>query len=336
MNQVLSQDEVDALLKGVTSDQPEQAEAASPKSAPTQPDGIQVRPVSEVAPYDFSRSENSSIARLPGLEVIFSNFSRRLQSMFASELGKSVDVNFQGMEVLSYENLIQRLPLPASIHAVRLEPLRGIATFVVEARLAFAMIELFFGGSGQKAIKIEGRDFTPIETRFLGKFVERMLRGMEEAWQAVIKLRGRYLRSELNPYLLNAGGLGDAVVSAAYIVNMSPISGTVLFSLPIAGIEEVRDRLKSGAPIADDSENTGNVGCLQQPLLNTAVNVQVVVDVVSMTVDEILKLRQGDIIQLNARSLDEVELRVEGKRKFTGKGAQRDGNKVFIASERCQ
>jgi flagellar motor switch protein FliM len=162
-----------------------------------------------------------------------------------------------------------------------------------------------------------------------------MLRGMEEAWQTVIRLRGRYLRSELNPYLLNAGGLGDAVVSAAYAINMSPISGTLLFSLPITAIEEVRDRLKSGAPITDDSENPGNVGCLQQPLLNTEVSVQVVVDVVSMTVDEILKLRQGDIIQLNSHGLDEVELRVEGQRKFIGKGAHRDGNKVFVASDRC-
>jgi flagellar motor switch protein FliM len=158
---------------------------------------------------------------------------------------------------------------------------------------------------------------------------------MEEAWQTVIKLRGRYLRSELNPYLLNAGGLGDAVISGAYAINMTPISGTVLFSLPISGIEEVRDRLKSGAPIADDSENPKNVGCLQQPLLNTGVDVQVVVDVVSMTVDEILRLRQGDMIQLNAHGLDAVELRVEGKPKFSGKGAQRNGNKVFIASERC-
>jgi flagellar motor switch protein FliM len=336
MSQVLSQDEVDALLKGVAGDQPQPAEQGKSELLARDSQAGSTEAVAEMGRYDFTRAENSSIARLPGLEVIFSNFSRRLQSMFASELGKSVDINFQGMEVLSYENLIQRLPLPASIHAVRLEPLRGIATFVIEARLAFAMIELFFGGSGQKAVKIEGRDFTPIETRFLGKFVERMLRGMEEAWQTVVKLRGRYIRSELNPYLLNAGGLGDAVISATYTINMSPISGTVLFSLPISGIEEVRDRLKSGAPIADDSENPGNIGCLQQPLLNTDVNVQVIVDVISMTVDEILKLRQGDIIQLNARGLDEVELRVEGKRKFTGKGAQRNGNKVFITSERSQ
>ena len=239
--------------------------------------------------------------------------------MFASELGKSVDANFEGMEVLSYESLIQGFPLPASIHAVRLEPLRGIGILVVEARLAFAMIELFFGGSGQKAMRMEGRDFTPIETRFLGKFVERMLRGMEESWQSVIELKGRYLRSEVNPYLLNAAGMGDAIISAGYTVNMSPISGTILFSLPLAAIEEVREQLKSGIPIGDDPENIGIFRRLHQPLLEIELEVQAVVDTINMSVSHIMGLRPGDIIQLNSSGLDQIEHRIEGKRKFVGK-----------------
>lgn len=101
---------------------------------------------------------------------------------------------------------------------MRLEPLQGMGVLVVEARLAFAMIELFFGGSGQKSMKIEGRDFTPIESRCLGKFVERMLKGMEESWRSVTQLKGRYLRSEMNPYLLNAAGMGDAMILATYTI----------------------------------------------------------------------------------------------------------------------
>ena len=334
MAQVLSQDEVDALLQGIDNDQVPTAEGANPTPAEAaKPQAFSSS--TDIIPYDFTRAEISFIGRLPGLEAIFSNFARRLQSMFASELGKSVDASFEGMEVLSYENLIQSLPLPASIHAVRLEPLRGVGILVIEARIAFAMIELFFGGSGQKAMKVEGRDFTPIETRFLGKFVERMLRGMEESWQAVIELRGRYLRSEMNPYLLNAAGMGDAMISATYTVNMSPISGTILFSLPLAAIEEVREQLKSGVPAGDDPENVGIFRRLQRPLLDIELDVQAVVDVVDMSVGEIMGLRLGDIIQLNTPGLDQVELKVEGKRKFLGKGAQRNGNKVFVATQTC-
>jgi flagellar motor switch protein FliM len=336
MSQVLSQDEVDALLQGIASDQVQTRESSNPTEVPALAGKPQaLSPSNEIVAYDFTRAEISSIGRLPGLEAIFSNFARRLQSMFASELGKSVDANFEGMEVLSYESLIQGFPLPASIHAVRLEPLRGIGILVVEARLAFAMIELFFGGSGQKAMRMEGRDFTPIETRFLGKFVERMLRGMEESWQSVIELKGRYLRSEVNPYLLNAAGMGDAIISAGYTVNMSPISGTILFSLPLVAIEEVREQLKSGIPIGDDPENSGIFRRLHQPLLEIELEVQAVVDTINMSVGHIMGLRPGDIIQLNSSGLDQIELRIEGKRKFVGKGAQRNGNKVFVASQSC-
>jgi flagellar motor switch protein FliM len=332
MAQVLSQDEIDALLQGISSAQVPTSQAAERGAEK----GVGLPAVSsDVRTYDFTKSEISARGRLPGLEVIFYDFARRLQSMFATELGKSVDANFEGVEVLSYENLIQTLPLPASIHAVRLEPLRGIEALVIEARLAFAMVELFFGGSGQKAMKVDGRDFTPIESRFLGKFVERMLRGMEESWQGVVQLKSRYLRSEPNPYLLNIASMGDPMILAAYTISMSPISGSVLFALPLAAIEEFRNLLKSAVPMGDDPDNIGIFRRAQEPLLDVELNVKAVVDVVNMSVGEIMAIRSGDVIQLNASGLDQVELWIEEKRKFIGKAAQRNGNKVFVTTQQC-
>lgn len=334
MPQILSQDEIDALLSGIAN---QQVGLSEPKPALSQvgPEAVQGTSAADVRPYDFTRSEISTRGRLPGLEVILNDFSRRLQSMFASQLGKSVDVNYEGMEVVAYGTLIQSLPLPASIHIVRLEPLRGLELMVVEARLAFAMIELFFGGSSQKITKIEGRDFTAIETAFLGKFVSRMLKGMEESWQSVIPLSGRYIRSEINPYLLNIAGAGDAMILATYTVNMSPISGTILFSLPLSAIEELRDQLKSGLQVNDNPDNMGLFKRARQTLLNVELDVRAVVDVIDMSVREIMGLRPGDILQLNVAGLDAVELWVEGKRKFIGKGAQRNGNKVFVTTQAC-
>ena len=336
MAQVLSQDEIDALLNGVANQQVPEPESgpAKPETAPEK--RLTPAGASEPKPYDFTRSDTSTRGRLPGLEVILNDFARRLQSMFATELGKSVDAGFAGMEVVPYENLIQSFPLPASIHAVRLEPLRGIGILVVEARLAFAMIELFFGGSGQKAMKIEGRDFTPIENKFLGKFVERMLRGMEESWQSVVQLQGRYLRTELNPYLLNAAGPTDPVILATYTVNMSPIHGTVLFALPLAAIEEFRQLLKTGVAIGDDPDNIGLFRRVQHQIGEIELEVQAVVDVVEMSLGDIMGLRPGDVVQLNSPGMDQVELWIEGKRKFIGKAAQRNGSKVFVAKEKLE
>jgi flagellar motor switch protein FliM len=339
MADVLSQDEIDALLNGVASQQVPRLgnEAAASEAALEKPQKHASATVTgDFKPYDFTRNETSTRGRLPGLEVIFNDFSRRLQSMFATELGKSVDASFEGMEVVIYDHLIQSFPLPASLHAVRLEPLRGIGIAVIEARLAFAMIELFFGGSGQKAMKVEGRDFTPIENRFLGKFVERMLRGMEESWQSVVQIQGRYLRTELNPYLLNAAATGDPMILATYTVNMSPISGTVLFSLPLSAIEEFRDLLKSGVAIGDDPDSIGLFRRVQQQILEIELEAQAVVDVVEMSLGEIMGIRPGDVIQLNSPGLEQAELWIEGKRKFIGKAAQRTGNKVFVVKEKLE
>ncbi|HVO93055.1 MAG TPA: flagellar motor switch protein FliM [Terriglobales bacterium] len=335
MAQVLSQDEIDALLGGISNQQVATAETAAAKRPQGAENTAAVAVSGDLKLYDFTRSEISTRGRLPGLEVILNDFSRRLQSMFASQLGKSVDVSYDGMEVVAYSTLIQSLPLPASIHVVRLEPLRGMGILVVEARIAFAMVELFFGGTGSKVTKVEGRDFTPIETAFLGKFVARMLKGMEESWQSVIPLKGRYIRSELNPYLLNVAGSGDAIILATYSINMSPISGSILFSLPLSAIEELRDQLKTGVQMNDNPESLGLFKRARQPLMNIEVEVQAVVDVVNMSLGEIMGLRAGDILQLNVAGLEEMELWVEGKRKFIGKGAQRNGNKVFVASRPC-
>ncbi|MGH7875566.1 MAG: flagellar motor switch protein FliM [Candidatus Binatia bacterium] len=333
MAQVLSQEEIDALLGGISTEEINIAETAPAKRA--QRTDLVTAPIGsgELKPYDFTRSDISTRGRLPGLEVILDDFSRRLQSMFASQLGKSVDVNYDGMEIVTYGTLIQSLPLPASMHLIRLEPLRGMGVLVVEARIAFMMVELFFGGTGSKVTKVEGRDFTPIETAFLGKFVARMLKGMEESWQSVIPLKGRYLRSELNPYLLNVAGTADPMILATYSLNMSPISGSILFSLPLAAIEELRDQLKTGIQMSDNPDTLGLFKRARQPLLNIELDVQAVVDIVNMSLGEIMGLRSGDIIQLNVPGLDDVELWVEGKRKFIGKGAQRNGNKVFVTSQ---
>jgi flagellar motor switch protein FliM len=331
MKQVLSQDEVDSLLRGIAEDS---VEVAQPVASVTET----VTPVSppptssDFKPYNFLRSEITARGRLPGLEIIFNKFTRRLHTIFGSELGKSVDAGFEDMDVMLYENLIKKFPLPSSIHLVRLEPLRGLGLFVIEARLAYAMVDIFFGGTGHRVAKVEGRDFTPIETNFLGKFVSKMLRGMEEAWQPVIQLSGHYIRSEMNPYLLGASSMGDVMVVANYRIDMSQgVSGTIFFCFPLSSVEELREQLKSSVEAPEEGDM---VGRLHLPLVGAEVDVQAVVSVLSMKLKDILRLCPGDMIQLNRQGLEQIELWVEGRPKFQGRGAQKDGNRIFVVSDR--
>jgi flagellar motor switch protein FliM len=327
MDSILSQDEVDALLQGLDDGDIDLAASTPAKQ----------EPVEEVQLYDFSRSELSIHGQLPGLESIFSKFARRLRNIFASELGKAVYVGLDSMEAILYEDLVKRLPLPSSIHVVRFEPLRGQSLFVLEARLAYAMIDIFFGGTGQRVVKVEGRDFTPIETSFLGKFVTKMLRAMEDAWQPLIQISGQYLSSEMNPYLLGATAMADVMIMATYTVEMSPqVSGEIFFSLSLSSIEEVRDRLKSPfLLIQEEGDSTETRSRLHSHLLETEVDLRAVVEVAELSMREILSLQPGDFLQLNDQSMERAGLFVEGKPLFRGRGAQKNGTKVFVVSERC-
>jgi flagellar motor switch protein FliM len=324
---VLSQNEIDALLQGLDG---EDAAVEAPVKKESEPGGPPL--------YDFSRCVLSIHGQLPGLESVFNKFARRLRNIFASELGKAVYVGLDTLEAVPYEDLIKRLPLPSSIHLVRLEPLRGQSIVVLEARLSYAMVEIFFGGNGMRRMQPEGREFTPIETSFLGKFVSRMLKCMEDAWQPLLSISGRYLGSEMNPYLLGASAVADVMVMGTFNVEITAqISGEIIFSIPLSALEEVRDRLKSSFLLAQDGEDNSEARKrLREHLLDAELELCAIVDTVDLSVQEIAKLQSGDFIPLNRRAMDQVVLKTEGKPLFVGRGAQRDGATVFVVSKRYE
>ncbi|MBI3303800.1 MAG: flagellar motor switch protein FliM [Deltaproteobacteria bacterium] len=327
---VLSQDEIDAFLQGIDSGEVETGDSAPPASSRREPvDGPPV--------YDFTRSELSIHGQLPGLESIFNKFARRLRNIFVSELGKAVYIGLDTLEAVPYEDLIKRLPLPSSIHLVRLEPLRGQSIFVIEARLAYTMIDIFFGGNGLRVVNAEGREFTPIETSFLGKFVTKMLKGMEDAWQPLLQISSRYLGSEMNPYLLGATTMADVMVMGTFNIEISAqVSGEIICAVPLTTLEEVRDRLRSPFLLVREREdNSEMTNRLRAHLLDTEVNLRAVVDVVELSLREIVNLRPGDFIQLNSRGMEQASLLAERKPLFLGRGAQSNGTTVFVVSKRC-
>lgn len=324
----LSQNEVDALLQGMGS--------GEVKTAASAPAPMQEQTAGPPA-YDFSRTELSIHGQLPGLENIFSKFARRLRNIFTSELGKTVYVGLDSLDAVLYEDLVKRLPLPSSIHLVRLDPLRGQCIIVLAAHLAYAMIDIFFGGTGQRMGKAEGREFSPIETSILGKFVTKLLRGIEDAWQPLVQISAHYVSSETNPYLLGATAMGDIMIMGTYAVEVSTqVSGKIIYAIPLAAIEEVRDRLKSPfLPVQEGEDKSETSSRLRAHLCDTEVDLRVVVDTAKVTLRQILNLRPGDFLQLNAHSMERASLWIEGKPLFYGRGAQHNGTKVFMVTERC-
>ena len=187
-------------------------------------------------------------------------------------------------------------------------------------------------------MKAEGREFTPIETNFLGKFVTKMLKGMEDSWQPLMTITGRYLGSEMNPYLLGASAVADVMVMGTFTVEMtSQVSGEIIFSIPLSALEEVRDRLKSSFLLVQEGEDNSEIGKrLRHHLFETEVELRAVVDTVPLSVREVVNLQPGDFIPLHKRAMDQVSLRVEEKPMLLGRGAEHDGNTVFVVSKKYE
>lgn len=320
MAKTLTQPEVEALLEGL-----ERGELATSEAGAT--DG-------EVRPYDLHGNDASVKGRFPALEPLLERTGRNLRSLLAGEVGKAAEATFAGVEALAYEEFVKRLPLPCSIHLVALEPLPGCALFVMDAGLAYALIDLLFGGSGERIPSVEGRDFTPLETIFLGRLAAKMLQSVQEAWAPSVEIKGKYLRSELNPWLLESALLGETMAAASYRIELGKAGGLLLFALPVSALERVREQLKSAGPKAASAEQMHPR--VREHLMEVTVSLRAVLDTLELGLAEILALRRGDVLKLDPQAMERVELWVEGRPRFAGRAAEQGGIKVVAIAERLE
>ena len=152
MASVLAQEEVDALLQGVASDDLGIEEEDDEEYDPT-----------EVVPFDLTAQDRIIRGRMPTLEIIHDRFVRLFRLTLSNALRKVVDISVRSTELIKFGEFLKTLPVPSSMNLFRMTPLRGNAIMVLETRLVFTLIDLFFGGSGELEVKAEGRDFTEIE-----------------------------------------------------------------------------------------------------------------------------------------------------------------------------
>jgi flagellar motor switch protein FliM len=155
--EILSQDEIDSLLKGVQT-----GDIGAGADTPT--DGSQE--------FNFRSQERIIRGRMPGLEIANERFARTFRNSITSILRRFVDVNVQGVTMMKFGDFMKTLPLPSNINLFRMKPLKGLSLFVIEAPMVFAFVECFFGGATVQYVKAEGRYFTAIEQKIIRKIME--------------------------------------------------------------------------------------------------------------------------------------------------------------------
>ncbi len=305
MNQFLSQDEVDALLHGITG-----GEVETQQSGGIDDSGI--------VTYDLTNQERIIRGRMPTLEILNQKIARQLRASLSGTLRRMVDVNALNVQMIKFGEFLKTLPVPTSMHVFRMQPLRGGALLVIESKLVFALIDSFFGGPGSTHVKIEGRDFTPIETHMILRVANMVFEEMEKAWEPIEPIKIEVERSEVNPQFVGIVPPSDVVITTPFEVEMDDARGIITVCLPYATIEPIRAKLYAGFQSERLEIDQSWLRRILHQLEETRVEASVEIGSAEIPLGILLNLQVGDIICLDQDCDSQLVVKIEGVPKFTG------------------
>lgn len=313
MVNVLDQSEVDALLKGVVKGEIE-----------TETD----EPVAEggVKQYDLTNQDRIIRGRMPTLEIINERFARIFRVSLSSVLRTTVDVSVVNIDMVKFGEFIKSLPVPTSLNIFKMEPLRGFAIAVVESKLVFAIVDSVFGGTGERHVKIEGRDFSAIEQNIIKKVVDAALADLERAWKPVLDVDVSYVRTEVNPQFAAIVPPSEVVISISIEVELEHASGRITICLPYSTVEPIKAKLHAGFQSDQLEVDQQWIGRLEKQLQDVFVNVTVDYGKTAIKAKDLLQLKRGDVIQLDRGPEKGLTMSVEGIEKFIVDPGAHKGN----------
>jgi flagellar motor switch protein FliM len=279
--EILNQDEIDALLRGVD-------DGAVPTApAPENP--------GEVRPYDIATQVRLVRGRMPTLEMINDRFARQFRIGLFNMIRRTPEISVAPVRVQKFSDYTQNLHVPSSLNLIRLNPLRGTALLVLDATLVFAIVDNFFGGNGRYA-KIEGREFTMTEERIIQMVLRQAFADLTDAWNIVAEVKLEYLNSEINPHFANIVSPSEIVVVSALKIDLEGGGGEMHITMPYAMIEPIRDQLDSGVQSDRMERNDSWTQALREEIEEAEVDIVPVLGRSCLTVGRLVDLKPGDVI----------------------------------------
>ncbi|MCG9722278.1 flagellar motor switch protein FliM [Shewanella sp. Isolate7] len=292
MSDLLSQDEIDALLHGV--DDVEEEEVS---------DALDARA------YDFSSQDRIVRGRMPTLEIVNERFARHLRISMFNMMRRAAEVSINGVQMLKFGEYVHTLFVPTSLNMVRFSPLKGTALITMEARLVFILVDNFFGGDGRFHAKIEGREFTPTERRIVQLLLKIIFEDYKEAWAPVMDVEFDYLDSEVNPAMANIVSPTEVVVVSSFHIEVDGGGGDFHITMPYSMIEPIRELLDAG--VQSDTQDTDMrwSQALKDEIMDVEVGIDATIVEKEISLKDVMGFKAGDIIPVEMPEY--IVLRVE-------------------------
>lgn len=327
VNDLLSQDEIDALLHGVSSD-----------DIDTDTEDFDE---GEARNYDFTTQDRIVRGRMPTLEMINERYARLFRISIFNLLRRSAEISVSGVQMLKFSEYIHSLFVPTSLNMVRILPLRGTALFVLDPKLVFMLVDNYFGGDGRFHTKIEGREFTPTELRVIELVLDQVFVDLKEAWSPVMALDFEKQNSEVNPQFANIVSPSEVVVVNTFHVEIEGGGGDFHITMPYSMLEPIREVLDAG--VQSDRDNMDNrwMDSMYEEVKTAEVELSCVLTEAEMNLREVVDMKPGDVIPVEIPDL--VTISTEGVPVFRGKYGVSRGNmavkikeQVFLQSKELQ
>ncbi len=281
---ILSQDEVDALLRGVTG---EAEETQGEESA------------SGIRNYDLGRQERIVRGRMPTLEIINERFARLFRIGLFNFMRRSAEISIGPVKVAKYSEFVRNLVVPTNLNLVHIKPLRGTALFIFDPNLVFLIVDNLFGGDGRFHMRVEGRDFTPTEQRIIQNLLDVVFEEYKKSWDPIYPVEFEYVRSEMNTQFANIATPTEVVVSVTFNIELGAGGGDFHVCMPYAMIEPIRDLLYSSMQADRTEVDERWVKQMSLQIQDAEVDLVANLGHTPVTLSQIVNLKVGDVISLD-------------------------------------
>ncbi len=294
--QILTQNEVDALLQGITGEsqalEQQEAQAEGPRT------------------YDLANQERIVRGRMPTMEVVNERFARNIRVGLFNLIRKSPEVSIGGIKVQKYSAFLREIVVPTNFNIVSVKPLRGSALVVCDPNLVFAVIDALFGGAGKYHTRIEGREFSPTEQRVILRLLQTITAEYRKAWVGVYPLELEYQRSEMQPQFANIASPSEMVVSTSFMLEIGDTSGSVNLCFPYSTLEPIRDVLYSASQGDAGEPDRRWVQLLKTEIQSAEVELVATLATAPATVEQLLSFKPGDFVELDLEPV--IKAKVDG------------------------
>ena len=326
MAQILSQSEVDALLDAVNDGEEEHGKVE-------QSGGSKENLNNDIRPYDLTSQDKVIRGRMPILEIIYERFVRSFRISLSNSLRRVSTISIISTDLLKFGEFVNTLPIPSCMCILRFNELRGPALIVFESKLAYAIIDSYFGGSDRPYTKVEGKEFTQIELFFMKKVMDMAIENLEEAWSPIHPIDAQYLRTEINPQFVGVVPPSDVIIATTLEVEFESVSGTIIIVIPYATIEPIKQKLSSSFQAENEMGDSIWTKFMNDHIMDVNANLVVHLGEADITIGDLLTLEKNDIITLNQMASGEASVLVEGVEKMKCLIGTNKGNRAVQITE---